>query len=178
MFLTAFLKGFCEWCDQSFFGSAIRNSKWLFPFVEIFHLLALGMLGGTVLLINLRALGLRFRSDPVSEIARQVEPWMIASLAIMLASGFLLFSSEATRMYFNLAFRFKLKLAALLSLVLWSGVALAGRAIGYTRQVETKALSEMIDVVPHGIALNGVSSSPAPGSADAKTRLRPGANRH
>ena len=110
-------------------------------------------------------------------------------------------------MYFNLAFRFKmaclllaivftftlyrkitmseesrapvkLKLAALLSLVLWSGVALAGRAIGYTRQVETKALSEMIDVVPHGIALNGVSSSPAPGSADAKTRLRPGANRH
>jgi len=108
MFLTAFLKGFCEWCDQSFFGSAIRNSKWLFPFVEIFHLLALGMLGGTVLLINLRALGLRFRSDPVSEIARQVEPWMIASLAIMLASGFLLFSSEATRMYFNLAFRFKM----------------------------------------------------------------------
>jgi uncharacterized protein DUF6644 len=167
--LATFLKAFCGWCDNSFFGSAVRNSRWLFPFVEIFHLLALGVLGGTVLLINLRALGLRFRRDPVSQLARELQPWMIGSLGVMLASGFLLFSSEAMRMYFNLAFRFKmafllvailftftlyrkmtlsqetrvsqlrLKLMALLSLVLWSGVALGGRAIGYTRQVQTQA---------------------------------------
>jgi hypothetical protein len=167
MLLTTLLKAFCLWCDQSIFGNAIRNSRWLFPFVEIFHLLALGVLGGTILLVNMRALGLRFRNDRVSDIARQVVPWMIASLVVMVTSGFLLFSSEALRMYFNLAFRFKMaflllavvftftiyrklmtsdqsgisaskiKLAALLSITLWSGVALAGRAIGYTREVRT-----------------------------------------
>lgn len=186
MFVTTLLKAFCVWCDQSFFGNAIRNSKWLFPFVEIFHLLALGILGGTILLINMRALGIRFRNDHVSDVAKQVEPWMIFSLIVMLASGFLLFSSEAMRMYFNLAFRFKmacllmalaftftlyrkimtaeqaqvsprkLKLAALLSIMLWSGVALAGRAIGYTREVRTSSSFAAQGIMTYGVSLHGV----------------------
>jgi hypothetical protein len=189
MFLAALLKAFCVWCDNSFFGSAVRNSRWLFPFVEIFHLLALGVLGGTVLLINLRALGLRFRSDPVSTLARGLQPWIIGSLLVMLASGFLLFSSEAMRMYFNLAFRFKaaclvlailftftvyrkvtfseetrisplrLKLVALLSIVLWSGVALGGRGIGYTRQVRTETRIE-IHAAETEIVLNTAALRP------------------
>jgi hypothetical protein len=180
MFFAVLLKAFCAWCDNSFFGSAVRNSRWLFPFVEIFHLLALGVLGGTILLVNLRAFGLRFRSDPIRELAKELQPWMIGSLAVMLASGFLLFSSEALRMYFNLAFRLKmtflilailftftlyrratfsdetrvsqlrLKLVALLSIVLWSGVALGGRAIGYTRQVRTETRNGL----KSGIVLN------------------------
>jgi hypothetical protein len=188
MFLATFLKAFCTWCDQSFFGNAIRNSKWLFPFVEIVHLLALGILGGAILLINMRALGLRFRNDRVSDIAKQIEPWIIFSLIVMLASGFFLFSSEAMRMYFNLAFRFKmaclllalvftftlyrkvmiaeqtqvsprkLKLAALLSITLWSGVALAGRAIGYTREVRTTDLSTQ-GIMTHRASLRDVVRS-------------------
>jgi hypothetical protein len=151
---------FCEWADSSFFGHGIRNSVWLFPFVEIFHLLALAVLGGTVLILNLRLLGIRFQRGRVSDLARDVQPWMRGSLAVMLVSGFFLFSSESVKMYGNGAFRVKMvslvlailftftlhrkvtmsdeaqvpplgrKLAAVLSLVLWSGVGLAGRAIG------------------------------------------------
>src|SRR5258708_17168372 len=156
----ALLMAFCQWCDNSFFGLGVRNSVWLFPFVEIFHLVALGVLGGTILTVNLRLLGIRFRDEPVSELAREVQPWMIGSLAVMLVSGFFLFSSESV-MYGNSAFRAKMvslvlailftftlyrkvtlspeaqmapiwhKLAALVSPVLWAGVGLAGRAIGY-----------------------------------------------
>lgn len=172
MFLTTALKAFCESCDSSFFGSAIRNSVWLFPFVEIFHLFALGVLGGTVLAINLRALGFRFRGDSLQALSRELQPWMLGSLAAMLVSGFLLFSSEAVKMYYNPAFRLKMtfliialvfsftfhrkvtmsgassqssswqKLAAVLSLILWSGVGLSGRAIGYVRQVHSGASRE------------------------------------
>ncbi len=157
----ALLMAFCQWCDNSFFGHGVRNSVWLFPFVEIFHLLALGVLGGTILTVNLRLLGIRFRDEPVAELAREVQPWMIGSLAVMLVSGFFLFSSESVKMYGNAAFRAKMvslilailftctlyrkvtrsgeaemspvwhKVAALVSLVLWAGVGLAGRAIGY-----------------------------------------------
>src|SRR5216684_490167 len=88
----ALLMAFCQWCDNSFFGHGVRNSVWLFPFVEIFHLLALGVLGGTILTVNLRLLGIRFRDEPVAELAREVQPWMIRSLAVMLVSGFFLFS--------------------------------------------------------------------------------------
>jgi len=149
------------WCSNSFFGHGVRNSVWLFPSIEIVHLLALGVLGGTILIINLRLLGVRFRNEPVSDLARELKPWMNSSLGVMLVSGFFLFSSEAEKMYGNAAFRAKMaalalailftftfyrkvtlseesqtspvwnKVAALISLALWAGVGLAGRAIGY-----------------------------------------------
>ncbi|HKV04810.1 MAG TPA: DUF6644 family protein [Candidatus Acidoferrales bacterium] len=161
MWLRVLVLSFCRWCNDSFFGHGIRNSTWLFPFVEIFHLIGLSVLGGTILLLNLRLLGLRFRNEPVAELARDVRPWMLGSLGVMLVSGFLLFSTEAVKMYGNWAFQFKMSslvlaliftftihsrltmadesrvprawriLAALVSLLLWTGVGLGGRAIGY-----------------------------------------------
>jgi hypothetical protein len=159
--LSALTRAFCVWCSNSFFGHGVRSSVWLFPTIEIIHLLALGVLGGIILIINLRLLGLRFRDEPVSNLARELQPWMIRSLAIMLVSGFFLFSSEAEKLYGNWAFRAKMislalailftftiyrkvtlteeesisplwsKAAAVLSLALWACVGLAGRAIGY-----------------------------------------------
>src|ERR1700722_18425632 len=97
------LMSFCQWADNSSFGHGVRNSTWLFPFVEIFHLLALGVLGGTILLLNLRLLGVEFKDSPSSQLARELRPWMFGSLAVMLISGFLLFSTEAVKMYGNWA---------------------------------------------------------------------------
>jgi len=163
--ISHFLMSFCNWADFSFFGAGVRNSAWLFPCIEIFHLLALGILGGTVLLVNVRLLGLRFTQEPVAELAKDVEPWMYLSLGLVLVSGFFLFSSESLKMYDNPAFRIKMvalmlavlfsftlhrkvtrldashlaaawpKWAAVISLVLWSAVGLAGRAIGYVPQL-------------------------------------------
>jgi hypothetical protein len=156
---------FCNWVDYSFFGAGVRNSAWLFPCIEIFHLLALGILGGTVLLMNARLLGLRFADEPVSELANDIQPWMYISLGVVLVSGFFLFSSESMKMYDNPAFRIKMvalvlailfsfalhgkvkrwdeshlaaawpKWAAIVSLALWTSVGLAGRAIGYVPQL-------------------------------------------
>jgi Family of unknown function (DUF6644) len=152
---------FCQWALNSHFGHAVRDSVWLFPAVEICHLLGLGVLGGTILIVNLRLMNLRFPDEPVAELARDVQPLMVGSLAVMLVSGFFLFSSEAVKMYDNVAFHYKMVflllaiaftftihrrvvmsvegrvplgwriLVALLSLALWAGVGLAGRAIGY-----------------------------------------------
>ncbi len=163
--ISHLLQSFCNWADFSFFGAGVRNSAWLFPCIEIFHLLALGILGGTILLVNARLLGLRFTEEPVAELAKDVQPWMYFSLALVLVSGFFLFSSESLKMYDNPAFRIKMaalvlailfsftlhrkvttldasqlkaawpKWAAVISLVLWSTVGLAGRAIGYVPQL-------------------------------------------
>jgi len=152
---------FCRWCNGSFFGHGIRDSVWLFPFVETFHLVALGVLGGTILLLNMRLVGIRFPAMPMRELARELHAWLLGSLAVMLASGFLLFSTEAVKMYGNWAFRLKMLLlvlavlftftlhrrltqteetriaplwrwlAAALCVMLWAGVGLGGRAIGY-----------------------------------------------
>jgi hypothetical protein len=139
-------------------GNAIRDSRWLFPAIESCHLLGLAVIGGSILIVNLRLLGLGLTKTPARELARDIRPFYLGSLAVMLISGFLLFSSEATRCYANAAFWLKMgslalallftstvwkkatqneaaspitmKLAAIISLLLWSGVGIGGRWIG------------------------------------------------
>ena len=156
----ASLRPLLQACDQSALGHVMRDVAWLFPFVETVHLLALGLLGGTVLMVDLRLFGAVLRQEPVSRLAREVEPWRIGSLVAMLLSGLPLFFSEALKLYTNGAFRLKVillalalvytfiahrrvvladqppspmrgRMAALVSLALWSGVGLCGRAIGF-----------------------------------------------
>lgn len=168
------LLSFCQWCNSSWWGHGVRDSTWLFPFVEIFHLLGLGILGGTVLILNLRLMRLAFKSESTAELAGEVLPWMLGSLAVMIVSGFLLFSTEAVKMYGNWAFQFKMLflllaviytftihrkvtladdgrrfgpvvriVVAVVSLLLWSGVGLGGRALGYVT-TSVSSVSELL----------------------------------
>ena len=53
---------FFEWCEASWIGNAIRQSLWLFPVIEAVHLLGLCVLGGAVLMVDLRMLGAGLRN--------------------------------------------------------------------------------------------------------------------
>jgi hypothetical protein len=156
------LLGFFQWCEQSGIGEAIRKSAWLFPLIEAIHLLGLGVIGGAVLVVDLRLLGLGLRRHPVAQLTRDAQPWLIGSLVLMLITGGLLFLSEAIKCYYHGAFWFKMsslllaivftftvqrkvtmadeirvrpiwgKVVALVSVALWSGVGIGGRWIGFS----------------------------------------------
>jgi hypothetical protein len=146
--------------ENSGVGEAIRDSKWLFPVIEAVHLLGLAVIGGAVLIVDLRLFGYGLRSQPVRQVARGAQPWLIGSLAVMLLTGSLLFSSEATKCYYHDAFWVKMtslalailftftirrrvtlskkiapvwsKVVAIVSVALWSGVGIGGRWIGFS----------------------------------------------
>jgi hypothetical protein len=150
-----------KWFDQSSIGIGVSDSKWLFPAIEAVHIVALTLLFGAILMLNLRLLGLILKEKPVAQLARQLAPWVWCSLVIILASGVLLFSSEAMKSYASVPFQVKMlflfaailfhytaygrltkaaegnvrpvwyKLAAILSVMLWLGVGIGGRAIGF-----------------------------------------------
>jgi hypothetical protein len=150
-----------QWFEASAIGDAIRNSKWLFPVIESVHLLGLAALGGAVLVVDLRLLGLGLRRQPVAELARDAQPWLVGSIAVMLASGVPLFLSESVKCYYSPAFWVKIttlpiailfaltvrkrvafaegerarpglhKLVGAVSLALWFTVAAGGRWIGF-----------------------------------------------
>lgn len=107
---------FFTWCEGSAIGQAMRDSRWLFPVVESLHLLGLSMLGGAVLAVNLSLLGLGLGRKSAAQVWRAVRPWLAGSVALMLASGFLLFLSEAVKLYYHEAFWVKM-ISLLLSLV-------------------------------------------------------------
>lgn len=156
------LLGFFQWCEQSGIGNAIRRSAWLFPMIEAIHLLGLGVIGGAVLIIDMRLLGLGLRRQSVSQLTRDAQPWLLGSLVLMIITGGLLFLSEAIKCYYHGAFWFKMaclflaivftftvqrrvtmtdetrvsplwsKVVAVVSVLLWSGVGIGGRWIGFS----------------------------------------------
>jgi len=112
-------------------GEAIRDSTWLFPFIEAFHLVGLAVIGGAVLLVDFRLLGLGLRRQPVAELARDAQPWLIAGVVFMIASGVPLFLAEAIKCYYSFAFWTKmaaLALAIIFSFTVRRRVALTGDA--------------------------------------------------
>lgn len=153
---------FFQFCEKTPIGEAIRNSLWLFPVIETFHLLGLAVIGGAILMLDLRLFGFGLRRQPVARVARDTEPWLIGSLAVMLPTGILLFLSESIKCYYSDAFWVKMtslllaivftftvrrkvamadetrtrplvqKIVALVSLLLWSGVGAGGRWIGFS----------------------------------------------
>jgi uncharacterized membrane protein YhdT len=153
---------FFQWCEASGIGETIRKSSWLFPVIEAIHLLGLGVIGGAVLVVDLRLLGLGLKRQPVAQLTRDAQPWLVGSLVLMIITGGLLFLSEAIKCYYHDAFWFKMsclflaivftftiqrkvtmsdetrlspvwsKVVAVVSVLLWAGVGIGGRWIGFS----------------------------------------------
>ena len=146
--------------EQTAIGNAIRESLWLFPAVEAVHLLGLSVLGGSVLVVDLRLLGLGLTRLSAKAVHDNAAPFFLGSLLLMFATGIPLFLSEAVKCCFNHSFEVKIaalllglaftfgvrnrllrrdalppllaKAMGLLSIAIWFTVAGAGRWIGFS----------------------------------------------
>ena len=99
---------FFEWCETVWLGRAVVGSLWLFPVIEAVHLLALSVLGGAVLIVDLRLLGIGLKHRSPMELWRDARPWMIGALVVMIATGIPLFLSEPIKCYYSDAFWVKM----------------------------------------------------------------------
>jgi len=89
-----------QWLEKTSLSVAINESLWAFAVVEAIHLLALAVIGGAVLVVDLRLLGLAFQRQKVADLARIAQPWFLWSLFGMLLTGFILFLSLAASKYY------------------------------------------------------------------------------
>jgi len=111
-----FLLGICQWIDSTRFNAILRQSNWAFPTLDVIHTLGIILVAGTIMLVDLRLLGLGLRSVPVTQLVARIVPATLGGFALMVVSGGLLFASEAVKMYHSPAFRIKLVLLALAGL--------------------------------------------------------------
>jgi hypothetical protein len=81
--------------EASGLGQAMRQWLWLYPSVEAVHIIGIGLLFGSIAILDLRLLGLS-RSIPVRLLARHVLPWTAASFLLIVPSGLLMFTAHAT----------------------------------------------------------------------------------
>ena len=89
-----------QWLEKTSLSVAINESLWAFAVVEAIHLLALAVIGGAVLVVDLRLLGFAFQRQKVADLARIAQPWFLWSLFGMLLTGFILFLSLAASKYY------------------------------------------------------------------------------
>jgi len=156
--------GWTGWLEATAPAMAMRQSLWLYPIVEILHIIGFVVLVGSAAMFDLRLLGLS-KQLPVTGMERHLLPWARASLLVIVPTGGLMFLAHATEFAGNPAFRLKMlflvlagfnaaifhlrpfrevagwdrealapwtaRLAACLSLGLWTGVIACGRLLAY-----------------------------------------------
>lgn len=143
--------------DGSAFAEWAQGSAAAYPVANVVHLLGLVLLLGGIGLVDLRIVG-RFPSLPVRALSRALTPLAIAGLALLAASGSVMFAADTEALASSWVFRWKLILITLalgnalafrwlwrdleqptagarmmagLSLGIWLGVAALGRLIAY-----------------------------------------------
>jgi hypothetical protein len=97
------------WLEGSAVAIAMRQWLWLYPIVEIVHIVGFVILVGAAVMFDLRLLGFS-RQLPVADLAQHLLRWARLSLLLVFPAGFLMFMAHATEMAENPAFRLKLLL--------------------------------------------------------------------
>ena len=87
--------------EDSGIAEAIRENDTLFPFVESVHVIAISLVVGSILVLDLRLLGFASVGRPVSRLANAILPVTWGAFAIAATSGFLLFISNASKYLSN-----------------------------------------------------------------------------
>lgn len=132
-----FFPGLAAWVatlDDVWPGAAVKPyfAQW-----EVVHLLAIALLGGASILVNLRLIGAGVVDEPPSEVHRSTRLWMHIGVVGVIVTGLLIGASNAERLYTSEAFTAKmLGLAAAIVLTYGVSMPLAradGRAGGAVR---------------------------------------------
>jgi hypothetical protein len=144
--------------EASALGQTIRESTWLFPAIESTHLLALALLGGSILIMSLSILGWGLKTQ-LTEVYKSAHRYLNTAVVVLLVTGVLLGISEPVKLYGRQAFWVKmislavalavtyfvfnplvrrgtsdlrLRGVTLLTMAAWLIVAMAGRWIGFS----------------------------------------------
>ena len=81
--------------EASGLGQVMRQWLWLYPSVEIVHIVGIALLFGSIAVLDLRLLGFS-RSLSVKRLAAHVLPWTAASFLLIVPSGLAMFTAHAT----------------------------------------------------------------------------------
>jgi hypothetical protein len=137
-----------------FVENPLNASELIFPTLEVCHIVGFTVTLGTIALVDFRVLGFGMRLQAIAYLARDVAPWTLAGLVLVLLSGPLLFSSDPDMYYLNRSFQFKmvcLLLAIVFNYTIHKRVVQAGKATASSKLVACLSLALWAGVIGGGI---------------------------
>ena len=145
---------FFQWLETLGFGA---GSEFTVAFINVGHLLALTLFIGALLIVDIRLIGSGMRRQPLSDVVRSAQPWLLGGFVMMAITGALQVVATPMKAYFSDQFWLKMQLllvaiimtfvvrllaarlneapawgkpAGIASILLWSFIAVQGRLIG------------------------------------------------
>ena len=126
------------------FATAIREGDTLFPWIESIHVLAISLVVGTILIVDLRLLGFGAHRRSISALMREVLPLTWSFFAIAATTGFLLFASAAVKYAALWEFQAKMLLLAGAGLNMTSFHVVSGRGMAAWDEAVTPPLAAKV----------------------------------
>ena len=151
---------FFQWMQELSFSAYFLNHTWSTPIVQVIHLVAVSVFAGSVVIVDIRLLGMGLKDTPLDKLARDMEPWLIGAFLVLFFTGLPSLTSTAIKQYYSPFFWWKMealvlgliltftlrrkvtrtdearlgpvlpKVVGVLSLALWTGVTVGARLIG------------------------------------------------
>jgi hypothetical protein len=133
-------------------GTAVRENTWLFPTIESIHVLALVLVVGSIMVVDLRLLNLASRDRSVKELTADILPWTWTAFACAAITGTLLFSSSAMR--YSHIWQFEAKMIMLILAAINMGIFHLGAFRTVTHWDEAPARPPLAAKLAGGISLS------------------------
>jgi hypothetical protein len=108
---------FCDWLSLTPISTVFQTVEWIIPATQSVHILAIAIVMSSVVMVDLRLLGVAGKSQSISALTQRFIPWVWWSLAILLFSGAILIVAEPRRDLLNPVFQIKMALLAAAILV-------------------------------------------------------------
>ena len=120
------------WISQTRLSVWIDTHFWAVPLLQITHILAIAAAFGSIVMMNLRILGLAGLSRTMSQTARRYLPWVWWALPVLILTGLGMILSDTVRNLVNAIFWIKMALVVAMILVsLWFQASVGRRMAGW-----------------------------------------------
>ena len=113
------ISAFLDWLAATPWSVALHESLYMYSFIETAHVIGITLFVGTIMMVDLRLLGVAFRDAPVSQMNAGILPWTIAGFVLMIATGLALFYAIPVRTWHSVWFRAKVLLMAAAAVNIW-----------------------------------------------------------
>jgi len=132
--------------QQSGIALGIRDSLYWFPTLEAVHVVALSLVFGTILIVDLRVLGVASTRRLFRRVSGEALRWTWLAFAVAVVTGALMFASNALVYFDNLSFRIKMVLIVLAGLNMLVFHWTEGDSGSWHRSVRVPTLSKLCAV--------------------------------
>lgn len=112
------MRQFAEWLSTTFLSVFIqKHNSWVIPAIQSIHIVGIGLVLGSVLMIDLRVLGWAGMDQTLRQTTTRFGPWLTAALCLLLATGALMVIGEPVRELVTFSFWLKMLFVAVGTLI-------------------------------------------------------------